>query len=38
VAPDGISYETVEIPKPDGAYIVLEILNKETNTIESPLF
>ena len=38
VGPDGISYETVEIPKPEGEFIVLEILNKETNNIESPLF
>ena len=35
MGPDGVMYETVEIPKPDNDYLVLELLNKETNAIES---
>lgn len=38
MGPDGIMYEMVEIPKPDGNYIVLEFLNKESNSIDSPFF
>lgn len=34
MGPDGIMYEMVEIPKPDGNYIVLEFLNKESNSID----
>lgn len=32
---NGEYYETVEIPKPEGNYLILEFLNKETNVIES---
>jgi len=34
MGPDGIMYETVEIPKPENDYLILEFLNKETNAIE----